>query len=722
MRTLFFSFLINILILTQLSAGEGMWLPMLLEQLNETEMQAMGMKMSAEDIYSVNQGSLKDAIVHFGGFCTGEIISNNGLVLTNHHCGYDAIQKHSTLENDYLKDGFWASKHRDELMNKNLFVTFIISMADVTDEILKDFPANSAKKERKSIIDQRIEELKATYPREDYQDLIVKPFFSGNQYFIFVTEKYSDIRLVGTPPSSIGKFGADTDNWEFPRHTGDFSLFRIYTAPDGKPASPSANNVPMKPRHHLPISLDGVEVDDFTLVFGFPGRTDEYLPAVAIDHRVNIINPIRIGIRDRSLAIVNKAMRINKETRLQYASKQAKIANGWKKWKGETQGIKATDAINKKKALEAEFEAMIAKDPVLKEKYGNVLGYFDALYARLAPYAKSREYVNEIMYRNIEIFALSSSLGKLVKGYKKGGFERVERKIPRIKKALAKFYKDYNSEVDKEIMISLLKVYFSEVNIDHQSQYAKDQIEFGGGDVETAIEAFYQRSFLTKGDMVLNTLDNNPEGFFQQLSGDNLLQFAMRIQNESKTLIFKPFDRINTEIKDLQRKYMAGLMEAFPSRRFYPDANGTMRVTYGKVEGYSFGGQNFSHSTYLDGLIDKYVPFDYEFHVPAKLRQLHKEKDYGQYADAEGRMPVCFIGSNHTSGGNSGSPVIDAHGNFVGINFDRTWHGTMSDVNYDPTICRNIMVDARYILFIIDKYAGAKHLIREMTLVHPKKG
>jgi len=578
-----------------------------------------------------------------------------------------------------------------------------------------------SEKEKLATVKQRIKDLKDIYPREDYQDVIIKPFYNGNQFFVFVTEKYSDIRLVGAPPSSIGKFGADTDNWEFPRHTGDFSLFRIYTSPDGKPAKPSAENIPMKPRHHLPISLDGVEVDDFTLVFGFPGRTDEYLPAVAIDHRVNIINPIRIGLRDRSLAILNKAMRDNPTSRIQYAAKQSRIANGWKKWKGETQGIKITDAVNKRKELEEEFEAAIAKDPVLKQRYGSILSDFDKLYARLEPFAKSNEYISEIMYRNVELFKMASSLEKIMKAFKKGGYQRVQKRVPKMKRMLVKFYKDYDPEIDKKIAISLLTAYFNEVQASHQSQYAKDQIEFAGGDVKIAIEAFFQKSFLTEKDLVLKTLEENPEGFFRQLKGDNIIQFTQKMLAESKVLVFNPYNQIQSEIQNLQRQYMAGLMEAFPERRFYPDANGTMRVTYGKVEGYTFGGHKFNHTTYLDGLMAKYKPRDYEFHVPIKLRKLYEEKDYGQYADKNGKMPVCFIGSNHTSGGNSGSPVIDAYGNFVGINFDRTWHGTMSDINYDPDICRNIMVDARYILFIIDKYAGAKHLIREMTLVHPKK-
>lgn len=723
MRILLLSLLINCLFLVPSKAGEGMWLPLFLEQLNEAEMQAMGMKITAEDIYSINKGSLKDAIVHFGGFCTGEVISKDGLVITNHHCGYGAIQEHSSLENNYLQDGFWAEDRSKELHNEGLFVTFIVSMADVTKEVLMKVDDTMDKSKRQSMIDANIAALKESYPREDYQDVLIKPFFSGNQYFIFVTEKYEDVRLVGTPPSSIGKFGADTDNWEFPRHTGDFALFRIYTGPDGKPAKPSADNIPMQARHHLPVSLDGVEPGDFTMVFGFPGRTNEYLPAAGVKQVVNEVNPVRISVRDRSLGVLDKAMRANPEARIQYASKQSRIANGWKKWIGESQGIEATDGIGRKKKLEAEFKKALANDKALEKKYGHLLKDFDKLYNEISRYTKDREYVNEIMYRNVETFQIAGRLKRSLNMYKNEGFnEKLQERVTRMKPALANFYKDYVPAIDQEIAEQLLSLYFKEVSKKHQATYAKDQLEFAGGDVKTLVATLFEKSILTKGDLATKLLQENPEGFFQQLEGDYIYQFVQGILEYSSEQIFTPYNKINDQIKDLQKDYMAALMAAFPDRRFYPDANSTLRVTYGKVEGYSVGDSlQFNHSTYLEGLVAKYVPGDYEFDVPARLLELYEEKDYGPYADEQGRMPVCFLGSNHTTGGNSGSPVIDAHGNFIGINFDRTWHGTMSDINYDASICRNIMVDARYILFVIDKFAGATHLVEEMTLVHPKK-
>jgi hypothetical protein len=577
-------------------------------------------------------------------------------------------------------------------------------------------------RDRQSTIDKNLEAFKSTYQTETFQNILIRPFFHGNQYFLFVTETYNDIRLVGAPPSSIGKFGADTDNWEWPRHTGDFSLFRIYAGKDNKPADFSTDNVPFQPRHHLPVSMDGVAADDFTLVFGFPGRTDEYLPAVAMDQRVNILNPIRIGIRDKSLAILDQAMRNNPEARIQYASKQARIANGWKKWIGESQGVKSTNGIGRRKAMEAEFSTAVSANPEWRQKYGRILPQFEQLYQKIEPYAESRDYINEIIYRNVELFQLTNSLLRYLRIYENNGMEAVEERLPRLKAYLEDFYKNYNADIDQEIANALLEVYYTEVNPEHQATYAKDQLSFAGDNLPVLCQTIYDKSFLTKGSVALKILEDNPEGFFKQLQGDYAFQFVKGILDFSNEQVFNNYNSAEHRIEELQRQYMAALMTVFPDRPFYPDANSTMRVTYGKVDGYSVGDTlDFNFSTYLDGVIEKYVPGDYEFDVPNRLRELYENKDYGPYTDEAGRVPVCFLGSNHTTGGNSGSPAIDAYGNLIGLNFDRTWHGTMSDINYDASICRNIMVDARYILFIIDKFAGAGHLVEEMTLVHPKR-
>jgi len=704
-----------------LRAGEGMWLPLLLSQLNEREMQSMGMKMTAEDIYSVNKGSLKDAIVHFGGFCTGEVISATGLVLTNHHCGYEQIQQHSTLEHNYLEDGFWAANHAAELPNPGLFVTFIVRMEDVTAQVLAGVGRELSERDRQSLIDQNLNKVRQAALRESYQEVMVKPFFQGNQYFLFVTETYRDVRLVGAPPSSIGKFGADTDNWVWPRHTGDFSLFRIYAGPDGKPAEYSPNNVPFKPRKHLSVSLDGVAEGDFTMVFGFPGRTDEYLPAAGVDQRVNVLNPIRIGIRDRSLAIMGEAMRADAQVKIQYASKQARIANSWKKWIGETQGIKQANALQQKRELEAEFTRRLAANPKWQEMYGNILPKLTVLYREIEPYAKTRDYVLEIASRNVELFQLMNSLHSFMRIYNSAGEEAFNAKVPQLQETLQAFYKDYNPAVDEKIAAALLEIYFNEVTRDHLSTFAMEHAEYVGKNYEEMARALYGKTFFTKAEQVLALAKENPIGLLKQLDGDYAYQLVRSILDTNNKVVMPAYQPREEDINLLQRQYMEALMVVFPERRFYPDANSTLRVTYGQVAGYQVQDSvKYAFMTDLDGVVAKYVPGDYEFDLPKRLLQLHAAKDYGRYAQGD-RMPVCFIGSNHTTGGNSGSPALDAYGNLIGLNFDRTWEGTMSDVHYDASICRNIMVDVRYILFIIDKFAGATHLVEEMTLVHPKK-
>lgn len=714
---LFFLFLILVSTSAQtLRAGDGMWLPLLLEQLNEAEMRGMGMKMTAEDIYSVNKGSLKDAIVHFGGFCTGEVISDQGLVLTNHHCGYGSIQSHSTLENNYLEDGFWAADREKERPNPGLFVTFIVRMEDVTSGMLRGVEENMGARERQSIVDKNMADVLAAIAHEEHEDVMIKPFFEGNQYFAFVTETYNDVRLVGAPPSSIGKFGADTDNWEWPRHTGDFSLFRIYAGPDGKPAAYSTDNVPLKPRHHLPVSTAGVKEGDFTLVFGFPGRTESYLPAAAVKQRAEVINPVRIGIRDSSLAVIDAAMRRDAQIKIDYASKQSRIANSWKKWKGESLGIAQTGAVAIKRRREVDFQQRLNTED-RKELYGEVLGQMEQAYNLLEPYAVSQAYIYEIGNYNIDLFRLANRLERYVRIQEAQGDSALLARAPGMVDYINDFYAGYHPEVDRAITEKMLPIYFQRVTEKHQSQYARDQREFAGG-TRALVDHLYTKSFLVQADQVKKLAAADPVALLNQLKGDPAYQFATDILRTADKEVSKSYNQYQERIDGLQTRYMAGLMEVFDKERFYPDANSTMRVSYGLVEGYTPApGKTYDYATYLDGVVAKYQPGDYEFDLPKKLLELHAAKDYGPYADAEGRMPVCFLGSNHTTGGNSGSPAIDARGRLVGLNFDRVWEGTMSDIYYDRSICRNIMVDMRYVLFIIDKLGGAKHLVDEMSLV-----
>ncbi|PHI19011.1 serine protease [Lewinellaceae bacterium SD302] len=712
---IFFTTLCLFLSSFTLRAGEGMWLPILLKSLNEAEMQSMGMQISAEDIYSVNKGSLKDAIVHFGGFCTGEVISDQGLLLTNHHCGYGQIQQHSSLENNLLEDGFWAKTFADEKPNPGLFVTFIVRMEDVSEAALEGVERGMGEADRQSQIDKNLAKIKEKAKRKKHQDVMIKPFYSGNQYYLFVTETYNDVRLVGAPPSSIGKFGADTDNWEWPRHTGDFSLFRIYTAPDGKPADYSEDNVPMKPRYHLPVSTQGVKEGDFTMVFGFPGRTDQYLPEVAVAQRTEIINPIRINMRDSSLAVIDGAMRQDPEVKIMYASKQARIANAWKKWIGESEGVAKTGGLLKKQKLERQFNERMNLDEGYRQRYGEILPGLNTVYADRRPYAETQAYVGELNY-NIDLFRISNILGRLPRIYEESGEKGLIDYAPRVLSYLQGFYKNYRPEIDEMVAQKLIPIYLDNVREEHRSRYANDQVEFAGSRRQL-ITDLYDRSYLTKAGQVLELLEKDPVAFVKQLEGDPGYLFVRNLNEENDQVVRTKYQEYNDYLATLQREYMAALIELFPKRRFYPDANSTMRVSYGQVEGYqAFDSTQQHYQTYLGGVIDKYQPGDYEFELPDRLLQLHNDKDYGRWADETGDVPVCLLASNHTTGGNSGSPAINGKGELVGLNFDRVWEGTMSDINYDRSICRNIMVDIRYVMFLIEKLGGAGHLIEELEL------
>ena len=675
----------------------GMWIPSLLEGMNEDEMTSLGSKLTAKDIYDVNNSSLKDAIGHFNGGCTSEVISPKGLILTNHHCGFSQIQSHSSLENDYLKNGFWAMNFEDELPNNGLFVEFIVSIHDVSKEVLAAINEDMTEKEKQSTIDKNSNAILKNWTKETWQDVKVKSFYKGNQYFLFVTERFEDIRLVGAPPTSIGKFGSDTDNWVFPRHTGDFSLFRIYADANNRPAKYSENNKPYTPKHFLPISLDGVEEGDFTMIFGFPGRTNEYLPAVAIEHITKNYNPTNIAIREAALKVIDEKMKDDDEVRIKYASKQARIANAWKKWIGENLGIEKSNAVEKRRAFESTFTKAL-KEKGLEAKYGDILPEFNRLYKDFAPVnIKRRNFIevflvtNELMQMTLRTFQMEQAINN-----DSSVFEKARESLIRRFKGI---HKNYNVDVDKGVFISVMPFYTDHVD-----------------------DSIYNNTAFTNLDSALKLLQGTPEQVLKNINNDAAYKFAKPIIDEFYNTIDKEFQQKNEPIAALQTKYMTALMEALPNARYFPDANSTLRVTYGQVHGYSpKDAVYYNHVSYLDGVIEKYIPGDYEFDVPQKLRDLHASKDYGPYADTNGKVPVCFLGTNHTTGGNSGSPAIDAHGNLVGLNFDRVWEGTMSDMNYDPEICRNIMVDLRYVLFIIDKYAGAKHLIDEMKLVHPKK-
>ncbi len=691
----------------------GMWIPSLLKGMNEKEMKNLGMKMTAADIYSVNKSSLKDAVPQFNGGCTSEVISPKGLLLTNHHCGFDAIQNLSTVEHDYLTNGFWAYKMSEELPNEDLVVTFIVKIEDVTSKVLEGTATLATELEKQKKIQENITSLSNSLPKESWQENKIRTFYEGNQYMLFVTETFKDVRLVGAPPSSIGKFGSDTDNWVWPRHTGDFSLFRIYADKNNRPASYSKDNVPYTPKHFLPVSLDGVKEDDFTLVFGYPGKTNEYLPAFAIEQIVKELNPAKIEIRDNALKVADGFMRKDNAIKIQYASKYAGIANYWKKWIGETQGLTKSNAVEIKRKQEVVFQEKVGKAGKQAE-YGNLLTDFKKNYSEIKSYALARDYFTEVALRNTELLSVGYKLYQLEQVYNSKGEQAFNDRKNNLISVSADFYRDFNANVDQKVFEKLIHLYSTK---SPKEFLPKNLSNINATELANDV---YGNSKLVNYKSLKELLSGDTKTVLANLNADKGFIVIKSMADKFLKEVAPKYDEINLRITALQRTYMKAQLELNKDSRIFPDANSTLRVTYGKVKGYEPKDATiYTPVTYLDGVMEKYIPSDYEFDVPLKLIDLYKKKDYGQYGE-NGKMPVCFIGTNHTTGGNSGSPAIDANGNLIGLNFDRVWEGTMSDIYYDPSICRNIMVDIRYVLFIIDKFAGANNLIEELKLVHPK--
>lgn len=707
--------LLLVLFVIQSQAQQGgMWIPSLLKGMNENEMKTLGMKLTADQIYSVNKSSLKDAVPQFDGGCTAEVISDKGLILTNHHCGYDNIQSHSTVEHDYLTDGFWAYKMEDELPNKGVVVSFVVRIEDVTTKVIDGVATLTSESEKQKKIQENISNLTKTLPKESWQENSIRTFYDGNQYILFVTETFKDIRLVGAPPSSIGKFGSDTDNWVWPRHTGDFSLFRIYADKNNRPAEYSTENVPYKPKYFFPISAKGVKENDFTMVMGYPGRTQEYLPSYAVEQIVNELNPAKIEVRDAALKVQDGFMRKDNAIKIQYASKYAGIANYWKKWIGETKGLKKSNAIAIKQKFEKDFQEKVTKSGKQAE-YGNLLADFQKNYTEIKDYALARDLFSEIALRNTELLSVGYKLYQLEQILANKGEQAFNDRRNNLINGLGDFYKDFNATVDEKVFEQLIGIYSKK----YPKQFLPSGLE--NVDAKTLSTNVYANSKLVSFDKIKELLTGETKTVLEKMNNDSGFQI-IKMMAESYTKNVAPkYDEINLKNIAAQRTYMKGILELSPkSARIFPDANSTLRVTYGKVKGYKPNDAVYYEPfTTLDGVIEKYVPGDYEFDVPKKLIDLYNTKDYGKYADKNGKMPVAFIATNHTTGGNSGSPALDANGNLIGLNFDRVWEGTMSDIYYSPEICRNIMVDARYILFVIDKYAGAKNIINELKVIYP---
>lgn len=712
-------FIILLFISVKSFADEGMWLPQLLGKLNESRMKSLGMKISASDIYSINSGSLKDAIVSFGGFCTGEIISENGLILTNHHCGFDAIQNHTTLENNYLRDGFWSKSYQEEIENKGLFVTFIVRIDDVTSKVMTSITAGMTAKEKQAIINKNIADLEKNVKKEATQSSFIRGFFEANEYYQFVTETYNDVRLVGAPPSAIGNFGKDTDNWVWPRHTGDFSLFRIYASKDNKPAEYSTENVPYKPKRSLKVSLDGVAENDFTLIFGFPGRTQQYLPAVAVEQIRTINDPAKISIRDKALKVIDQYMRSDEAIKIQYASKYAGIQNSYKKWQGEVLGLTRVNAFAKKMNYEAEFIKRVNTNTNWKAMYGDVLPKLEQAYANIKPYGLARDYYTETISK-IELATIAFQLSGLSKGYKSEGEAGYKKRVGAVQDRIDGILGEYNTNVDKAVFRSLIENFVINSDPQFTSTALKAAIVANNGDYEKLANDIYNDAAFSSAT-IKNLLSLPAADASAKIEQMKAVQLFTDMQSHYAATVQPVLGEEQGKINELQSRYMKAQMEVMKEKKFYPDANSTMRVAYGQVKGYTArDAVKFNFQTEMSGIMEKYVPGDYEFDVPQKMRDLYAAKDYGQYGTKDGKLFVCFIATNHTTGGNSGSPALDAHGNLIGLNFDRVWEGTMSDINFDESICRNIMVDIRYVMFVIDKYAGAKRFIDEIKFVHPK--
>ena len=683
-------------------ADEGMWLPSLISQ-RIADMQEKGFRLSAEDIYDINQASLKDAVVLFGRGCTGELISPEGLLITNHHCGYGQIQKHSSVEHDYLRDGFWAMTRDEELPNKGLTVSFLERMEDVTPLILKGVTGKMSEAERVKIVSKNSEALMDKVEKEGKGiRATVEALYYGNQYFLFVYREYQDVRLVGAPPSSIGKFGGDTDNWMWPRHTGDFSIFRIYADKDNNPAPYSKDNVPYSPKKYFKISTAGVHEGDFTFIYGFPGRTQEYIHSDAVKYIQDIGDPHKIMLRTKRLEIMNRYMGESQKVRIQYSAKKASVANAWKKWQGEVKGLKKMKTPSVKKQYEEQFEEW-AKGT----QYEGITKRLAGLYGELEPL----QFVYDYYAEAVMACELLKYAPKACKIDEKTGL--IDREAT--KEAAEAFFKDYHMPLDKETFAAMMAEFDRNVPEDSKPAYFKKQmLEYGNA--QAWAEALFSSSVFTGLESVTGLSDIVLE--------DPAFELVSHV-NEWIAPVRTRIREINQQLQLVYRDYMRGQMEfaeavegAAGKNAFYPDANLTLRVAYGHIKGYSpADGAYYLPSSTIKGIMEKDNPEIFDYNIPQRLRDIYAAKDYGRWADESGEVPVCFIATNHTTGGNSGSPVINADGNLIGLNFDRVWEGTMSDIVFDPDKCRNIALDIRYVLFTIEKLAGATHLIEEMTLI-----
>lgn len=724
------SFLLALALSVPVMANEGMWLPLLLGR-NYEDMKAHGLQLTPEQIYDINNGSLKDAIVSFGGFCTGEIISDKGLILTNHHCGYGQIQSHSSTENDYLTDGFWAMKMEDEIPNEGLFVRFLVRMEDVTNQVNEVLTDEMSEDERKGAIAKIGKELSDAAVDGTHYTANVRSFYHGNEFYLFVYETFNDVRLVGAPPSSVGKYGGDTDNWMWPRHTGDFSLFRVYSGPDGMPADYSEENIPLKPKHHLPVSIDGVKDGDFTMVMGYPGSTDRYLSAEGVRQQIDKYGPAVVRVRDAKLKVMKQYMDADPATRIQYASKYARVSNYWKYYIGQTAQLQSNKVYAKKKAIEDKFARWVNADAARKAKYGEVLSMFDKIYGTSNEYVTAQVYAREAGISGPEIALQALRFNRTMQAYfktaaameeaseeeKAGMQQRLDAIKAGLKSSADDFFKDYNAQLDQNLTAVVLRLYYDDIPAEQQPAILQEIGDKYKGDFGKYAAKLFKKSFLVNKEELMEYLeDPNEKALKKDMAialGEGLYQGYIA-SNDHK------------EIDDMKEKayrlFTAGLREMNQDVNYSPDANSTMRLTYGTVGSYDArDAVHYNHYTTAEGILEKMDNSDPEFVVPERLEQLIKTKSYGRYANEQGELPVCFIHNTDITGGNSGSPVINGKGHLIGTAFDGNWEAMSGDIYFEPEIQRTISVDIRYTLWIIEQYAGAHNLIREMTIIHETK-
>ncbi len=694
-------------------ADEGMWLPFLIDQELYEEMAQMGLNLEPHEIFSFSEPSIKDAIVSFGGFCTGEIISDQGLVLTNHHCGYGRIQAHSSVGNDLLTDGFWAMTREDELTNDGLFVRFLVNVEDVTDIVNAVLTDDMTESERSEAIRAKSNELTDAVTEGTHYTANLSAMFAGNYFFLFTYETFNDVRLVGAPPSDIGAFGGDTDNWEWPRHTGDFALFRVYTAPDGSPAEYAPENIPLRPKHHLPVSLRGVRENDFAMILGYSGRTERYLTSYGIEYRLENMYPIRIDIRRKKLDIIEEAMAQSDEIRIKYASKHSGISNYWKNFIGMSESLQRLNVAESKRELEEAFHNWALANAERESKYGHVIDDFRRVYEALRAF-ESRNYIFlESMATGPDLIRMANAFNRLYDMLEAGDEEQIAKEAERLQGIAGRLYRNYDKEVDKRLWTAMFKMYYDHAPANELPDIFDHIALAYENDFAAFADAVYASSIFADPDRV--------DAFLQQptvaLLVDDLAFTAARSVYETYREVTAQMEEISTSLRQTERYFLRGLLKMHPDRSFYPDANSTMRFTYGTVNGYHpMDAVYYDYYTTLTGVMEKEDPGHHEFVVPEKLKKLYRQGDFGEYA-YDNTMMVNFITNNDITGGNSGSPVINGDGHLIGVTFDANWEGMSGDILFEHELQKAINVDARYMLFIIDKFAGATHLIDEMTIV-----